>query len=348
MYVYKLNMRDKIAEKVNPFWKDVFLNLSELKQEKGELVDGQHVLSQPIWLNPWIKIGGNMCMNKICCENGVFFVNDLISENKMLFTYEEFKNHYNIRLNFIEYFSILSAIPHRWKLLIRGIGKLKLIKNDIVDRLKRDPKPCKYFSKQYMLNVKMLPLNIQSKWEKEVHKGVVIEDYDWSCIYCIPFSVTKDTKLQDFQYKLVHRILITNSFLYKCGLKETELCTFCTETKESLVHIFWECNYVRNFWLSVGNFLKICGLSLPFNAKDIILGLTEHSSAQGTINNVIIILKYYIYVCRSKCRDPDLEGGLEFLKYAINIEKASMIYLSPVQKEHAKRKWLDLEAVLSG
>jgi hypothetical protein len=39
--------------------------LSELKQEKGELVDGQHVLSQPIWLNPLIKIGGNMCMNKI-------------------------------------------------------------------------------------------------------------------------------------------------------------------------------------------------------------------------------------------------------------------------------------------
>jgi hypothetical protein len=79
-------------------------------------------------------------------------------------------------------------------------------------------------------------------------------------------------------------------------LKETELCTFCTETKESLVHIVWECNYVRNYWLSIGNFLKICGLSLPFNPKDIILGLTEHSSAQGTINNVLIILKYYIYM----------------------------------------------------
>jgi hypothetical protein len=70
------------------------------------------------------------------------------------------------------YFSILSAIPHRWKLLIRRIGKLKLIENDIVDRLKRGPKPCKYFSKQYMLNVKMLPLNIQSKWEKEVHDHI--------------------------------------------------------------------------------------------------------------------------------------------------------------------------------
>jgi hypothetical protein len=29
-----------------------------------------------------------------------------------------------------------------------------------------------------MLNIKMLPLNIQSKWEKEIHMGVVIEDYN--------------------------------------------------------------------------------------------------------------------------------------------------------------------------
>jgi hypothetical protein len=53
------------------------------------------------------------------------------------------------------------------------------------------------------------------------------------------------------------------------------------------------------------------------------------------------MFKYYIYVCKCKCRDPDLEGGLEFLKYAIHIENASMIYLSPVQKEHAKRKPID-------
>ena len=102
------------------------LNLSELKQEKGELVDGQHVLSQPILLNPLMKIGGNMCINKIRCENGVFFVKDLISENKMLFTYKEFMNHSNIRLNFIEYFSILSDIPHGWKLLIKRDRKIRI------------------------------------------------------------------------------------------------------------------------------------------------------------------------------------------------------------------------------
>jgi hypothetical protein len=60
-------------------------------------------------------------------------------------------------------------------------------------------------------------------------------------------------------------------------------------------------------------------------------------------------LAHYKFSCffyTSKCKV--IPSGLESLKYAINIEKASMIYLSPVQKEHAKRKWLDLEAVLSG
>jgi hypothetical protein len=38
----------------------------------------------------------------------------------------------------------------------------------------------------------------------------------------------------------------------------------------------------------------------------------------------------------------------KFLVLNINIQNASMIYLSPVQNEHVRRKWLDLEGVLSG
>ena len=28
-------------------------------------------------------------------------------------------------------------------------------------------------------------------------------------------------------------------------VKETELCTFCMETKENLLHFFWNCNLVK-------------------------------------------------------------------------------------------------------
>jgi hypothetical protein len=54
-------------------------------------------------------------------------------------------------------------------------------------------------------------------------------------IFILPLLWLQETKLQNFQFKLSHRMTATNSFLFKCGLKETELCTFCTETKESLL-----------------------------------------------------------------------------------------------------------------
>ena len=41
--------------------------------------------------------------------------------------------------------------------------------------------------------------------------------------------------------------------------------------------------------------------------------------AQNTINNVLIILKYYIHICAEDYGFLNLEGGLEFQKYAINI-----------------------------
>jgi hypothetical protein len=43
----------------------------------------------------------------------------------------------------------------------------------------------------------------------------------------------------------------------------------------------------------------------------------------------------------------NLEGGLVFLEYVVNIEKTSLLYLSPVQKKHVVRKFKDLKAVLS-
>ena len=91
--------------------------------------------------------------------------------------------------------------------------------------------PCKYFYKLYLENIKESPVRSQNKWVQELGVQIV----DWQNIYSSPFRTTRNTKLQNFQFKLSHRITATNSFLFKCGLKETELCTFSTETKESLI-----------------------------------------------------------------------------------------------------------------
>ena len=48
-----------------------------------DICDKNDILSQSIWFNPFIKINGNMCFHRQLCENGIFFINDLISpDNK--------------------------------------------------------------------------------------------------------------------------------------------------------------------------------------------------------------------------------------------------------------------------
>ena len=46
---------------------------------------------------------------------------------------------------------------------------------------------------------------------------------------------TRNTNLQHVQFTLSYSIPATKYFLFKCGLKETELCSFCTENKEELI-----------------------------------------------------------------------------------------------------------------
>jgi hypothetical protein len=68
---------------------------------------------------------------------------------------------------------------------------------------------------------------------------------------------------------------------------------------------------------------------------------TSNKQQRLSLNILIYYLHSCIYFINISAPDKqNVNITVEFLKYAINIEKASMIYLSPVQKEHVKRKWL--------
>ena len=43
-------------------------------------------------------------------------------------------------------------------------------------------------------------------------------DLEWKEIYSLPFRTSLDTKSREFQYKLLNRCLVTNSFLSKIGI----------------------------------------------------------------------------------------------------------------------------------
>jgi hypothetical protein len=95
-------------------------------------------------------------------------------------------------------------------------------------------------------------------------------------------------------------------------------------------------------------FLKIVVLtgSKYVNALNIILGIMKPLDPVNTKNQVILILKYYLYKWRCLGDKPSINGGLKYLKYCIKIEKTTINYLSSTQKEYICKKWLPFETIL--
>ena len=93
-------------------------------------------------------------------------------------------------------------------------------------------------------NKKQVPPTAQTKLKEEFpHLSV-----DWKEIYSLPFTVTIETKIREFQYNILNNIVFTNQKLFKLKMIESPLCTFCKRETESLEHLFFNCYVTKFFW----------------------------------------------------------------------------------------------------
>ena len=71
---------------------------------------------------------------------------------------------------------------------------------------------------------------------------------DWSTIYKNNYYATNQIKLRSFQIRLNLRSIVTNVQLYVLDIASDNLCTFCREEPETLIHLFCDCKIVDAFW----------------------------------------------------------------------------------------------------
>ena len=106
---------------------------------------------------------------------------------------------------------------------------------------------------------------------------------DWERIYSLPFKGTLDTKLREFQYKILHKICYTNDMLFKFRIVDSPLCYFCgEEILETLELFFFFCERVRTFWKELNAIT-----SSSFDIKDVIFGLFHQE------NNSILVITLF-------------------------------------------------------
>lgn len=135
----------------------------------------------------------------------------------------------------------------------------------------------------------------QQKWDREFDNI----ELKWKLIYIIPAKCCNNTKLHWFQYRILHRILATNDFLYKCKIKQNNLCTFCKTLPETIEHLFWYCELVQAFWDKIEAWVTDnSNYSLIIHKHSAIFGITLNKVFNKPVNYMLMLTKYYIYKCR--------------------------------------------------
>ena len=209
-------------------------------------------------------------------------------------------------------------------------------------QLSRSQKPlssssfCKEAYKLIVKRITSTPDKSQSKWIANC------ENYEnlikWDKSYVLPFYCTKETKLQTFQFKLLHRKIATNDYLHRIGISLTDKCTFCEQDTESLIHLFWGCELVQTFWQKIQHWLiqrqikpQDFSLTLPT-----CLGLVD-STEDILLHHALLIGRYHIYSSKLKKTLPNLQVFAQTVLKCQEIEKCYAYKTNTVKKY--KSKW---------
>ena len=313
-------LQSKIKNIDNKFWYEAFqawiIFVNKLKP-----INSDDFLKEPIWHNNLLKVGGKPIFYKNWFVKGIYFINDLYDEQGNLRNMEYFQTELAIQTNFIEVHGLFQIVNRaKDSLSVENIGyKLQQPIYPVpIKILLLDKKGCQRIY-QILIKNDIVPTS-QRKW----HNELLINVLNWENIYSSIYKCTKDTNIRWFQFRLIHRILSTNVFLNKIGIKDSNSCSFCNNNPETLIHLFYDCPHVKHFWDETSEWLKgECThiRSLDLTTVDIIGGIQGKQRTDKALDFILIQAKYFIYKNKYNNQIPNLQHFKRCLLTSYKSEK---------------------------
>ena len=128
---------------------------------------------------------------------------------------------------------------------------------------------------------------------------------DWKKTHLNNFKCTISTRIRSFYFKLFHRAIGLNDFLYKIKRKDSPNCSFCNTAPETYKHIFIECPVVKPIWDKA---IKVISqkINRPLNVSTFeqMFGVVDDKF----LTHLFLLLKYYVYICKFQNKPPNFEG----------------------------------------
>jgi len=127
-----------------------------------------------------------------------------------------------------------------------------------------------------------------------------------------------DTYTKAFQYKFLYDILVNNYWLTKWKIQDNNLCTFCNNHEENIYHLYWDCAYIRTFWLQFNTWINYF-TPIETTANLVFYGIDNH-----LLYTLITLAKRFIHDCRKNNITPDFTKFTFKVKYLRKLESMSM------------------------
>lgn len=262
--------------------------------------DEDAIKKEVLWYNPSILIDRVPAFWSQWNAVGITTINDLLHPLEPRFlSHEELSQVYGCRATFLQILQVRSAIPFTWRRKIASSATENMnLKPSIttpcisIDITKSTAK--KIYS-ALVETRKPSPISSQRKWNEFFPVGEDTQQEYWDEVYASPYKAARDTKLQAFQYRVVHRILACNKFLSNIRVRTTDTCSFCPQP-DMLQHFLVECPQTKTFWDNVSKwFDKEGDVQLNLSVRARLFGVPASHQQSTLINFLMLFVKFHIF-----------------------------------------------------
>ena len=113
--------------------------------------------------------------------------------------------------------------------------------------------------------------------------------------FSLSSRTTFESKLREFQFKILNRIVFTNEKLFRFGMADSASCAFCQREVESIEHLLFSCKVSSSFWKHVLSWLRDYNIFVDNLKEDVIFGKFDIADDFLLFYHVLLLGKFYIY-----------------------------------------------------
>ena len=334
---------------IHSIWNDVFHYWCKYNYRTAEFVNNSgNVGNSNIWYNSNIKIANKTVFWKHWYDNNIRYIIDLFNISKARFySWLEFKAKYGITCKFLQFTSLISAIPRQWKrtLINKYLNDQDEIgmhaNSTLSEVLLSSVKPSSDIYKRYVDDANDQPCDRYDKWSKDINMEFFDTDLDWYEHLYDWYSCTKSVEIRSFIYNFNMRNIVTRKYLHKVKIIDASNCLKCNK-EEDLLHLFWSCDSTNKLWFDLNDWLtSILGITLETSCESVLMNiLTTDVTYLNLLTFVYTICKKVIYNNRESSKPVNLIHVINVLKKYEKIERLNAMGLRRLQNHF--NKWLEL------